>query len=38
MKPDPKVIRDAQKRQAKQTLEVKFCQALESGPATPTTQ
>jgi antitoxin ParD1/3/4 len=31
------LIRDAQKRQAKQTLEAKFREALESGPATPMT-
>jgi antitoxin ParD1/3/4 len=31
------LIRDAQKRQAKRELEVKFREALESGPATPMT-
>jgi antitoxin ParD1/3/4 len=31
------LIRDAQKRQAKQALEAKFREALESGPATPMT-
>ncbi len=32
------LIRDAQKRQAKQALESKFREALESGPATPMTR
>jgi antitoxin ParD1/3/4 len=32
------LIRDAQKRQAKQALEAKFREALESGPATPMTR
>jgi antitoxin ParD1/3/4 len=32
------LIRDAQKRRAKQALEEKFREALESGPATPMTQ
>jgi antitoxin ParD1/3/4 len=32
------LIRDAQKRQAKQALEAKFREALESGPATSMTQ
>jgi len=32
------LIRDAQKRRAKQALEAKFREALESGPATPMTQ
>ncbi len=31
------LIRDAQKRRAKQALEAKFREALESGPATPMT-
>ena len=32
------LIREAQKRQAKQELEAKFREALESGPATPMTR
>jgi antitoxin ParD1/3/4 len=32
------LIRDAQKRQAKQALEAKFREAMESGPATPMTR
>ena len=32
------LIREAQKRQAKQALEAKFREALESGPATPMTR
>jgi antitoxin ParD1/3/4 len=32
------LIREAQKRQAKQQLEAKFREALESGPATPMTR
>ena len=32
------LIRDAQKRQAKQELEAKFREALESGPSTPMTR
>ena len=32
------LIRDAQKRRAKQALEAKFREALESGPATPMTR
>jgi len=32
------LIREAQKRRAKQALEEKFREALESGPATPMTQ
>jgi len=32
------LIREAQKRRAKQELEAKFREALESGPATPMTQ
>jgi antitoxin ParD1/3/4 len=32
------LIRDAQKRQAKQALEAKFREALESGPAAPMTK
>lgn len=32
------LIRDAQKRRARQALEVKFREAIESGPATPMTQ
>jgi|BogFormECP12_OM1_1039635.scaffolds.fasta_scaffold45862_1 antitoxin ParD1/3/4 len=32
------LIREAQKRQAKQALEAKFREALESGPATPMTK
>lgn len=32
------LIRDAQKRKAKQALEAKFREALESGPATPMTR
>ena len=32
------LIRDAQKRRAKQALEEKFREALESGPATPMTK
>jgi len=32
------LIREAQKRQAKQELEVKLREALESGPATPMVQ
>ena len=32
------LIREAQKRQAKQALEAKFREALESGPAAPSTQ
>jgi antitoxin ParD1/3/4 len=32
------LIREAQKRQAKQSLEEKFREALESGPATPMTK
>ena len=32
------VIRDLQKRQAKQALEAKFREALESGPAAPMTK
>lgn len=32
------LIRDAQKRRAKQELEAKFREALESGPATPMTR
>jgi antitoxin ParD1/3/4 len=31
------LIREAQKRQAKQALEAKFREAMESGPATPMT-
>jgi antitoxin ParD1/3/4 len=31
------LIREAQKRQAKQVLEAKFREAIESGPATPMT-
>jgi antitoxin ParD1/3/4 len=31
------LIREAQKRRAKQALEAKFREALESGPATPMT-
>jgi antitoxin ParD1/3/4 len=31
------LIRDAQKRKAKQALEAKFREAMESGPATPMT-
>ena len=32
------LIREAQKRQAKQALEAKFREALESGPASPMTR
>jgi antitoxin ParD1/3/4 len=32
------LIREAQKRQAKQALEIKFREAFESGPATPMTE
>jgi antitoxin ParD1/3/4 len=32
------LIRDAQRRRAKQALEAKFREALESGPATPMTR
>jgi len=32
------LIRDAQKRRAKQELEAKFREAIESGPATPMTR
>jgi antitoxin ParD1/3/4 len=32
------LIREAQKQQAKQALEAKFREALESGPATPMTR
>ena len=32
------LIRDAQKRKAKQALEAKFREALESGPSTPMTR
>jgi antitoxin ParD1/3/4 len=32
------LIRDAQKRRAKQELEARFREALESGPATPMTR
>lgn len=32
------LIREAQKRQAKQALEAKFREAFESGPATPMTR
>jgi antitoxin ParD1/3/4 len=32
------LIREAQKRQAKQALEAQFHEALESGPATPMTK
>ena len=32
------LIRDAQKRKAKQNLEAKFREALESGPSTPMTR
>lgn len=32
------LIRDAQKRQARQALEAKFREAMESGPATPMTR
>jgi antitoxin ParD1/3/4 len=32
------LIRDAQKRQAKRELELKFREALESGPASPMTR
>ncbi len=32
------LIRDAQKRRAKHDLEAKFCEALESRPATPMTR